>query len=95
MLLLLVIWLLIGLALGALANGARLRPVTWGTRGWLYLLGLGALGAVACGLLATWLTGLQFATTTVLWATVLLVAIFPRLGTWLYQIFTRTRKVVQ
>ena len=89
------IWLLIGLALGALANGARLRPLSWGTRGWLYLPGLGALGAVACGLLATWLTGVQFATVTVLWATTLLVAVVPRLGTWLYSIFMRTRKIVQ
>lgn len=89
------IWLLIGLALGALANGARLRPQSWGTRGWLYLPGLGALGAVACGLLAARLTGVQFATVTVLWATTLLVAVVPRLGMWLYSIFMRTRKVVR
>ena len=88
------IWLLIGLALGALANGARLCLLACGTRGWLYLPGLGALGAVACGLLATWLTGVQFATVTVLWVTTLLVAVVPRLGTRLYRIFTRTHKVV-
>jgi hypothetical protein len=78
------IWLLIGLALGALANGARLRPAAWGQRGRLYLLAFGALVAVACGLLATWLTGIQFATVTVLWVTALLVAVFPRLEKFLF-----------
>lgn len=91
MLWLIAIWLLIGLLLGALANGARLRPVAWGPRGWLYLLILGALGAVLCGLLAAWLIGIQFATITVLWVTALLVALFPRLGTWLYRRYGRSR----
>ncbi len=84
---LVVIWLLIGLIAGALANGARLRPSAWGARGWLYLPGTGMVGALACGLLTTWLLGVQFATVTVLWVTVLLVAVLPRLGTWVYARF--------
>jgi len=81
---LILIWLLIGLIVGALANGARLRPAAWSARGWLYLPAIGMIGALACGLLASWLMGIQFATVTVLWETVLLVAVLPRLGTWVY-----------
>ena len=82
--LLALLWFLIGLLLGALANGARLRPLSWGKRGWLYMLGLGVIAALLCGWIATWVTGLQFATVTVLWVTALVVGVFPRLGTWVY-----------
>jgi uncharacterized membrane protein YeaQ/YmgE (transglycosylase-associated protein family) len=82
--LLLLVWFLIGLLLGALANGARLRPLSWGKRGWLYMLVLGVIAALLCGWIATWVMGVQFATVTVLWVTVLVVGVFPRLGTWVY-----------
>ena len=46
------LWVLIGFLIGALANGVRLRPASWGQRGWLYLPGAGALLALLGGWLA-------------------------------------------
>lgn len=72
-------WLLIGLLLSALANVARLRPLSGGKRGWFSMLGLGVIAALLCGLIATWMTGIQFAMVTVFWVTALVVGGVPRL----------------
>ncbi len=58
------LWVLIGLVIGALANGARLRPASWGRRGWLFLPGAGALLALLGGWLGILLLGVLFATAT-------------------------------
>ncbi len=56
------LWILIGLLIGALANGIRLRKDSWGRRGWLYLPAAGALLAVLGGWLGSLLMGVLFAT---------------------------------
>jgi len=81
MLLLSLIWLVIGLLLGALACGAKLRPALWGKRGWLLMLCTGMLSALSGGWLGAWLFGSQYATLTALWIGVLCVCIFPRFFT--------------
>ena len=79
MLILSLLWLVLGLLIGALANGAQLRPATWGRRGWLVMLGLGALAALLGGWLGTWILGALFATAMALWIAVVGVALLPRL----------------
>lgn len=78
MLLLSLIWLVIGLLLGALACGAKLRPVSWGKRGWLVMLGIGMMSALLGGWLGAWLFGSPYATVAALWVGVVGVCIVPR-----------------
>jgi hypothetical protein len=88
MLILSLFWLFVGLLIGALANAAGLRPVTWVHRGRLGMLGLGALVALLGGWLGTLLFGALFATATAIWVAVLGVALLPRLivkcNAWLH-----------
>ena len=84
MLILSLIWILIGLLIGALANAAKLRPAAWVRGGRLGMLGLGALVALLGGWLGAWLFGAFFATATATWMAVLGVALLPRLITWCY-----------
>ena len=79
MLILSLLWVVVGLLIGALANGAKLRPAVWGRGGWLAMLGLGALAALFGGWLGTWVFGALFATAAALWIAVLGVALLPRL----------------
>lgn len=46
MLILSLLWIVLGLFIGALANAAKLRPAAWSRGGHLGMLGLGALVAV-------------------------------------------------
>ena len=78
------VWLGIGLLIGALALGARLRPIAWGRRGWLVMLALGAVAALLGGWLGALLWGRLYGTPTALWVAALVVA----LGPWM---FTRLR----
>jgi uncharacterized membrane protein YeaQ/YmgE (transglycosylase-associated protein family) len=71
------IWILIGVLAGALACGAKLRPISWGNRGWLYMLAVGVGTALLGGWIGTLLLGPQFATVTVIWIAVLGVVLFP------------------
>jgi uncharacterized membrane protein YeaQ/YmgE (transglycosylase-associated protein family) len=82
MLILSLLWIVLGLLIGALANAAKLRPAVWERRGWLRMLGLGALVALLGGWLGTWVLGALFATATALWIAVLGVALLPRLIIW-------------
>ncbi len=82
MLLLSLIWLFIGLLIGALANEAKLRPLGWVRSGWLCMLGLGALATLLGGWLGTLVFGTLFATATAIWLAVLGVALLPRLIVW-------------
>ena len=79
MLILSLLWIVLGLLIGALANGAKLRPAAWGRAGWLAMLGLGALAALLGGWLGTWIFSALFATAMALWVAVLGVALLPRL----------------
>ena len=82
MLILSLLWIVLGLLIGALANAAKLRPASWGRGGRLRMLGLGALVALIGGWLGAWVLGALFATATALWIAVLSVALLPRLITW-------------
>jgi hypothetical protein len=73
MFLLSLIWLALGVAVGALALAARLRPASWGRRGWLMLPGLGALSALLGGWLGMLLLSKLFGTPAALWVAVLAV----------------------
>ena len=82
MLILSLLWVALGLLIGALANAAKLRPAAWGRGGWPGMLGLGALVALLGGWLGTWVLGALFATATALWVAVLGVTLLPRLIIW-------------
>ncbi|HLI07434.1 MAG TPA: hypothetical protein VKV40_12765 [Ktedonobacteraceae bacterium] len=82
MLILSLLWLVLGLLIGALANAAKLRPSTWEQHGWLAMLGLGALSALIGGWLATWILSTLFATATAIWVAVMGVVLLPRLIMW-------------
>lgn len=73
------LWLLIGLLIGALAKAAKLQPAAWKRSAWPAMLTLGALAALCAGWLGTFLLGNLFATPTALWVCVLCVALLPRL----------------
>lgn len=90
MLLLSLIWGVIGLLLGALAWGAKLRPLSWGERGWLAMFGIGIMSALPGGWLGAWLFGPQYATMAALWVGVVSVVLLPRLFT-----HRKTRTIIQ
>jgi uncharacterized membrane protein YeaQ/YmgE (transglycosylase-associated protein family) len=75
MLLLSLFWLLLGLLIGALSLAARLRPAHWGRRGWLILLGVGALAALLGGWLGTLLYSRLFGTPTALWFAIFIIVL--------------------
>lgn len=75
-------WLGVGLVVGLLALGARLRPAAWGRFGWLILLGCGGAGGVAGGWLGVLVFGRYFGTATALWVAVLVVVAAPWLANW-------------
>lgn len=80
MVILFLLWLGLGLLIGALALAARLRPASWGHWGWLWMLGLGVLAAQVGGWLGTLLMGRLYATADALWVAALLVAVVPLLA---------------
>jgi len=77
MLILSLCWLLLGVLIGALANGAKLRPPSWqlfptsGVYGWLWMLAISAVAALLGGWLGALLLGKYIATATALWVAVL------------------------
>jgi len=79
MLVLALVWVVVGLVVGALALGAGLRPRTWGQRGWLGMLGVGVAAALVGGVLGSLLFGRFFSTAVALWISVVAVALAPRL----------------
>lgn len=77
-------WLGIGVVVGALALGARLRPAAWGRRGWIVVLGIAAAAALVGGWLGTLVFGRYFGTATALWVSVLVAAATPWICAMLY-----------
>jgi hypothetical protein len=75
------VWFLVGAVVGALANGAHLRPEAWGRRGWLWMLGIGAAAGLAGGWLGALIYGRYFGLAMALWVAVLVVA-GPRALAW-------------
>jgi hypothetical protein len=80
MVLLSLIWLLLGIVIGLLAIGAKLRPASWQTLRWASLPVIGAIGAIAAcagGWLGDLLLGKFLATGMALWIAVLCVVLVP------------------
>ncbi|HLJ82511.1 MAG TPA: hypothetical protein VKT52_13555 [Ktedonobacterales bacterium] len=71
------VWVGIGLVVGLLAHPARLWPVAWGRRSWLWLVGLGVAGALAGALLGTLLFSLLIATAAALLVAVVIAVAVP------------------
>ncbi len=67
------VWVALGLVVGALALAARLRPASWGRRGWLLLLGVGMLAALLGGWIGALLLSKLFGTPMALWVAILAV----------------------
>lgn len=80
MFILFLIWVGLGLLIGALALAARLRPASWGRQGWLWMLGLGILAAQLGGWLGTLLMDRLYGTADALWVAALLVFAVPSLA---------------
>src|SRR5262245_26996971 len=81
MLALSLLWLLLGLVVGALALGARLRPAAWGAHGRLIMLGVGAGGGLLGGWLGALLLSRLYGMATALWIAALVVVAAPWLST--------------
>lgn len=81
MLLLLLIWFVAGLLIGALAYGAGLRPLIWGKWTWWGMLALGACASLLAGWLSTLVLGSFFALPVAIWFAILcagVVGVMPR-----------------
>ncbi len=73
------LWLLLGLIIGALANAAKLRPLAWKQQGWLIMPGIGAIAALIGGWIGMLFVGQYFATGSAIWVAVLGVGVVPKL----------------
>src|SRR5262245_7948366 len=80
MLALSLLWLLLGVIVGALALGARLRPASWGPRGQLIMLGVGAGAGLLGGWLGALVLGRLYGMMTALWIAVGVVVAAPWLS---------------
>ena len=89
MLILSLFWLLLGVLIGALANAARLWPASssWGHRGWLVMLAVGALAGLLGGWLGALLLGKYVATAVAMWVAVLGAVVVPWLVAWVHTRF--------
>lgn len=74
------LWLALGLGVGALAIGARLGAQALGRRAWLLLPGIGALSAVLGGMLGSLMLSAFYGTATAVWVAVLSVSA----GAWAF-----------
>lgn len=73
-------WIILGVALGALANAARWGLSGRGFEGWratLGTLGIGAAGALLAGWLAVVIFGRLFGTPAALWGGLLAAVLVP------------------
>ncbi len=71
------VWLIVGLAVAALALAARLRPVSWSRFARLRVLGTGALAGLVGGWLGALVFGRYFGTPTALWFSIAVMAALP------------------
>jgi hypothetical protein len=80
MLVLSLVWIVLGVISGALANGARWGLRARGFAGWratLGTLGIGAAGALLVGWLGAFVFGRPFGTPAALWGGILVVVLVP------------------
>jgi hypothetical protein len=77
MLALSLVWLILGVLIGSLALGGRLRLASVQRYGWAILLLIGALAGLAGGWLGTLVYGRFFGTATAAWVAVLAVVLIP------------------
>lgn len=73
-------WIILGVVLGALANGARWGLSARGFAGWpatLGTLGIGSVGAVLVGWLGVFVFGRPFGTPAALWGGILAAVLVP------------------
>jgi len=80
MLVLSLFWIILGVVLGALANGARWGLRARGFAGWratLCTLGIGAAGALLFGWLGVFVFGRPFGTPAALWGGILAAVLVP------------------
>lgn len=75
---LVLLWLVLGLGIGALAVSARLGRHSLGKRAWLLMPGIGAIAALLGGMLGSLVLSLFYGVATAAWAAVLGVVI----ATW-------------
>jgi len=75
---LVLLWLTLGLVIGALAIAARLGTRTLGRRAWLLLPGIGATAALLGGIAGSLVFSLFYGTAVAAWCAVLGVAV----GAW-------------
>ena len=75
MLALSLLWLIIGIISGALANAAKLQSATWQRWGWLITPTIGAMAALIGGWIGVLFVGQYFATGCALWMGILGVMI--------------------
>jgi hypothetical protein len=71
------VWLILGVLIGSLALGGRLRLTSVQRYGWAVLLLIGALAGLAGGWLGTLVYGRFFGTATAAWVAVLAVVLIP------------------
>ena len=75
MLILSLIWLGLGVVIGGVALAARLAPARWGRPGWLGVLALGAIAALAGGWLGSTLLDRIEASLVAVWVSILAVSV--------------------
>lgn len=75
---LVLLWLALGLGIGALAVSARLGRSTLGKRAWLLMPGIGAIAALLGGIAGSLVLSLFYGIATAVWTAVLGVAV----GAW-------------
>lgn len=75
---LVLLWLALGLGIGALAVSARLGRSTLGKRAWLLMPGIGAIAALLGGIVGSLVLSLFYGIATAVWTAVLGVAV----GAW-------------
>ncbi len=75
MLTLSLIWLGLGVVIGGVALAARLAPTRWGRLGWLALLALGAVAALAGGWLGSTLLDRIEASLVAIWVSIGVVVV--------------------
>lgn len=75
MLILSLIWLALGVVIGGVALVARLAPNRWGRLGWLALLALGGVAALAGGWLGSMLLDRIEASLVAIWVSIAVVVV--------------------
>ena len=85
-------WIMSGVGIGLLSGISEICSVEWGHLKFLYICGIGVVGALAGGWLGTFIVGRYFATGMALWIAVVGCVMVPKCYQWSrgrMQIFVR------